>query len=378
MNEVKIGVVGVCGRGRVAKHAHMPEKGSRVVACCDVDRQKLEQAREWYGKDVFVTTDIQELLKQTLDAVMVCSPDWLHEQHAVLALSTGVTTFLEKPMAITTAACDHILAAAAQSGAKLFVGHNMRYMSIIRKMKSLIDDGAIGEVRSVWCRHFISYGGDAYFRDWHSERSRSTGLLLQKGVHDFDVMHWLTGTTCQRVAAFGNLGVYGRCPRRSPDEPGDPTFNIAHWPPLAQSGLSPTIDIEDQTNVIMEMSGGVLGTYLQCHFTPDCCRNYTVIGTEGRLENIGDSPRSPIFLWNTRSDDYRMIGDEVHYGDPAPRGDHGGADPLMIAEFLEFVRDDAVKTVASPEAARMAVAVGYSATQSLRDGGKPIDVPVIC
>jgi len=375
MNDLRIGVLGSGGRGRLAGRAHKPGAGSAVVACCDIRDEVLARAREWYGGGVFVTKSPAELLKQNLDAVMICTPDFLHEEHAVAALEAGIPVYLEKPMAITIAGCDRVLATARAKGVKLFVGHNMRYMTIFRKMKELIAKGAIGEVRSVWCRHFISYGGDAYFRDWHAERKNTTGLLLQKGAHDFDVMHWLTGSNTTRVAAFGNLSVYHRCARRAETEPGNPRFNAAHWPPLQQTGFSPKMDVEDQTVVIMEMEKDVLGSYLQCHFTPDSCRNYTVIGTEGRLENIGDSPTSPIFLWNRRTDTYRMIGDEVHYGDPVAGDSHGGADPLIVHEFLQYIRGEITSTTATPEAARMAVATGYMATQSLRHGGQPYDVP---
>lgn len=375
MKDLRIGVMGAGGRGGLAQWAHKPGEGSTVVACCDVNREVTPRLRKWYGDHVFITTSLKELLRQDLDAVMICTPDYLHEENALACLTAGIPIYLEKPMAITIPGCDRVLAAARRNGVKLFVGHNMRYMTIIRKMKALIDRGTIGEVRSVWCRHFISYGGDAYFRDWHSERRMSTGLLLQKGAHDIDVMHWLTGSNSLRVSAFGNLSVYNRCARRKTSQVGRPAFVRDHWPPLKQSGFSPKIDVEDQTTMIMEMENGVLGAYLQCHFTPDACRNYTVIGTEGRIENIGDEPTSPIFLWNRRSDAYRMIGDEVHYGDRVASGSHGGADPLIVQEFLRYLRGEIRTTTATPEAARMAVAAGCQATRSLRNGGRPYEVP---
>ena len=67
-----------------------------------------------------------------------------------------------------------------------------------------------GEVKAGWCRHFVSYGGDAYFKDWHADRTKSTGLLLQKGAHDIDVLHWLCGGYSKRVSAMGALSVYGQ------------------------------------------------------------------------------------------------------------------------------------------------------------------------
>ena len=374
MRDLRIGVIGTGGRGGLAGHAHKPGEGSAIVACCDTNEKTLDWAKEKYGKDVFATKNYKDLLKQKLDGVFVCSPDFLHEDHALAAVEAGVPVYLEKPMTITIEGCDKLLVRAKEKKVRLFVGHNMRYMTIIRKMKKLIDDGAIGEVKSVWCRHFISYGGDAYFRDWHSEAKYSTGLLLQKGAHDIDVIHWLAGAYSTRVSAFGNLGVYGDCKRRKPTEPGCARFDAKHWPPLEQTGFSPKIDVEDQTVMMMQMEKGIIGCYMQCHFAPDCCRNYTFIGTEGRLENIGDGPESPIMIWNRRKDYYRTVGDQVAYGDEVVGGGHGGADPLIVSEFISHIRSGS-KTVATPQAARMSVAAGYQATMSLRNGGMPMDIP---
>lgn len=378
MSELRLGVIGSGGRGQIAGHAHKPEDGVRVVACCDRNDQTLTANKERYGSDIITTTDIDTLLAQDLDAVFICTPDYLHEEQALRCLEAGVSVYLEKPMAISIDGCDRVLAAAQQSAGKLFVGHNMRYMNLIRKMKQLIDDDVIGEVKSVWCRHFISYGGDAYFRDWHSEQRYANSLLLQKGAHDIDVMHWLSGANTTRVAAFGNNAVYHQLPRRKDDEYSSTDFNKEHWPPLAQKDFSPIIDVEDQNTVIMEMENGILGSYLQCHFTPDSCRNYTVIGTKGRLENLGNSTDSPIMVWNRRSDTYNLIGDEVYRGDAVKTtGGHGGSDRVIVGEFIDYVSGKISETTATPEAARMSVATGCQAADSLRNGGQPLDVPPI-
>jgi predicted dehydrogenase len=375
MSDLKVGVIGSGGRGWLAQNAHKPDEGSRIVACCDINEKTLERNKNKYGDEIFTTQSPAALLKQDLDAVMICSPDHFHEEHALLTLDANLPFFMEKPMAITIEGCDEILTKAKEKNLKIFIGHNMRYMTIIQKMKKLIDEGAIGEVRGIWCRHFISYGGDAYFRDWHSESENTTSMLLQKAAHDFDVMHWLTNANTERVSAFGNLSVYNRCGRRAENEPGDSTFRVNNWPPLEQNGFSPKMDIEDQTTVNMMMENGIIGSYMQCHFTPDATRNYTVIGTEGRLENIGDGAESPIFLWNKRSNVFKMLGDEIHYPDKALTGGHGGADAGIVPEFLAYIRGEIDQTIATPKAARMSVATGCMATRSLREGGQPYDIP---
>ena len=126
-------------------------------------------------------------------------------------------------MAITIEGCDRILQTAFENRRKLYLGHNMRHMSFILKMKQLIDDGEIGEVKSGWCRHFVAYGGDAYFKDWHSERSKATSLLLQKGAHDIDILHWLCGGYTREVTAMGGLTVYDKITdRHKPDDVATP------------------------------------------------------------------------------------------------------------------------------------------------------------
>jgi predicted dehydrogenase len=287
MQDLRIGVIGSGGRGSLARYAHRPGDGSRVVACCDVNEAAFERNRDWYGDDVALTTDYRELLAQDLDAVFVTTPDFLHEEHAVAALEAGKAVYLEKPMAITIAGCDRILRTAKEREGTLYVGHNMRHFAVILKMKELIDGGAVGEVKTAWCRHFVSYGGDAYYKDWHADRTKTTGLLLQKGAHDIDVLHWLCGGYAERVTAMGALTLYDQiADRHDASERGNPRFVQDHWPPLTQTGLNPVLDVEDVSMVLMRLDNGVLASYQQCHYTPDAWRNYTVIGTEGRIENF--------------------------------------------------------------------------------------------
>jgi predicted dehydrogenase len=378
-NDLQIGVIGSGGRGGLlARLAHKPGKGSRIVACCDINPGTLDRNRTEFGADVFTTHQVDELLDRPLDAVIIGTPDFLHEEQAIAALERGLAIYLEKPMALTTAACDRILTTAKQHRARLYVGHNMRHMTFVRKMKALIDAGVIGEVKACWCRHFVGHGGDFYFRDWHAERRYTTGLLLQKAAHDIDVIHWLCGGYSRTVSALGGLTVYGDLPGRNPATKGPRPINIANlkfdeFPPTALRGLNHRIDVEDLSSMQMKLNNGVFATYAQCHYTPDYWRNYTVIGTEGRLENFGNGePGTHLKLWNRRSN-YNAKGNRT-YNIPMAKGTHGGADPKILAEFLRYVRRGGA-TDTSPIAARESIAAGCAATDSLRDGGKVQQVP---
>ncbi|MFV0338807.1 MAG: Gfo/Idh/MocA family protein [Chthoniobacterales bacterium] len=374
MKKINFAVIGAHRRGKISLLAHQPDKGLHLVAACGKTTDNLKSYIEKCGPDTQLTADYKEIVNNpNIDAVFVCSPDHLHAEHTIPCLEAGKFVYLEKPMAITIEDCDRILEANEKSGGKLYVGHNMRFFPVIQKMRSLIEEGRIGRVEAIWCRHFISYGGDAYYKDWHSERRFATGLLLQKGAHDIDIIHYLAGSYTRLVTGMGKLSVYNEVKdRRAEGEETSVEFNRSNWPPLSQTKLSPKIDVEDHSMLMMQMENGVQASYMQCHYTPDDARNYTIIGTEGRIENYGDHSSedkwASIQLWNRRTG-YNLLGHEV-FQIPSIKGTHGGADPLVIADFVNLIRGEKI-VGASPMDARMSVAVGCQGTDSIRNGSQP-------
>jgi len=376
--EIRLGVIGGEGRGHVALVAHRPEEGVRLVAASSLNPEKLTHLRATCGDGILLTADYREVLADpSIDAVFICTPDHFHEEHALAAIAADKAVYLEKPLAISIAGCDRIIRSARERNVPLYLGHNMRFFPVIRKMRELILEGRIGEVQAIWCRHFINYGGDAYFKNWNSERRNTHSLLLQKGAHDIDVIHWLAGAYTTRVVGMGKLSVYNRVKdRRGVSDPPDNGWHPENWPPLTQKGLSPVIDVEDHNMILMQLENGVQASYLQCHYTPDSCRNYTVIGTEGRIENAGDQSTpenwATVHLWNQRAP-YSSMGHEVFRIPPRP-GTHGGADPEIVRDFIRLLRGEPTEG-AQPWDARMAVAVGCLGADSLRNQNQPYDVP---
>ncbi|MFK0074003.1 Gfo/Idh/MocA family protein [Arthrobacter woluwensis] len=372
--DLSVAVVGFGLRSGLWRHAHKPGEGSRVTIVCDTsERGRADAARAL--PDVTVTGELQDVLDSGVDAVLVLTPDSQHAAVAVQTLKAGIATFCEKPLDISLEAADSILTTARETGTRLYVGHNMRHMPVVTQMRDLIKQGLIGEVKAVWCRHFVGNGGDYYFKDWHAQRRNVNTLLLQKGAHDLDVIHWLAGGYTARVSAIGKLAVYGDVTSRrdnSDRRMGD-WFSVDNWPPAAQTDLAEEIDVEDISMMNMVLDNGVLASYEQCHFTPDYWRSYTVIGTEGRMENFGDGPGETIKVWNTRSS-YGFAEPDLEVEILDGDGGHGGADPLLIGEFLRFVRDGG-QTQTSPVAARQAVAAGILAAESLRGDGSALPVP---
>lgn len=375
---LRLGVVGYGNRGVIAQRAAELDGDAAVVAVADPSEHGHERAMRDFGSSVVIGPDIATLIEAGVDAAFVTTPDHLHAEHVTALLEAGIPTFVDKPLATTLDDADRILDTAYRTGTRLYVGHNMRLMPVFTTMHRLIQEGAIGEVKAVWCRHFIGDGGDRFFKDWHADRTKVGSLLLQKGSHDLDIIHLLAGGYADVVTGMGGETLYNQIDDRM-DRSGQVVREWLsredNWPPLSQKGMAPVMDVEDLSMVHMHLDNGVYASYEECHYTPDYWRNYTVIGTEGRMENFGmSSVTGVIRIWNTRTE-YNPVGD-IEVPIPEAEGGHNGADPILFEEFFAFVREGR-PTKTSPVAGRNAVAAAALATESLRDGSTPQRIPPV-
>jgi len=374
---LSVAVVGTGARALIAHHVAPARPGSRITAAVDSSAEGRARAARLFP-DLpagAVHADHHALLAAGgIDAALVTTPDHTHADIAVDLLRAGVAVYLEKPLATTLADADRVLLTAAETGTPLYVGHNFRHSAVVRTMRGIVERGEIGEVKAVWVRHFVGHGGDFYFKDWHADRRRTGSLLVQKGSHDLDVVHHLAGGYTRRVVGMGDLAVYGQVTdrRERVGETMPDWFSLDNWPPGAATGLNPVVDVEDVSMALMTLDNGVLASYQQCHFTPDYWRNYTVIGTEGRFENFGDTAGGVVRVWDRRHE-WAAEGDREHPIGGVAVG-HQDADLLTMTEFLAHVADG-TPTLVSPVAARQAVAAGALAAQSLRSGSVPLQVP---
>lgn len=383
MKKIRLGLIGASGRAIIAKRWHVPHnEESEVVGAVDVAEAALADFRSWAGADAWTSNDYRELLKRPdLDAIAVFTPDRFHEEHALAVLESGKALYLEKPMALSTEACDRILLAVRKYNVPFMMGFNLRYHPVVLAAREAILSGRIGAVKAVWVHHFVGAGGDFYYHDWHATREGIHSLLLQKASHDIDVIHWLGGAYGARVAAFGGLDYFGG---ERPDELTCPTCDIRDACREEQAPENPrqmcvfrkSVDVEDNQVVIFRMGNGVKASYTQCHFTPEYVRHYNVIGDKGRIE---------FFLERNEIWFYPRPEKTKNWPSPPPREEiplagardsdegHGGADELIARGFIRYLREG-VPPNTSPEDGRMSVAVGCAAAASLREG-RMVDVP---
>ncbi|GAB3280657.1 Gfo/Idh/MocA family protein [Kineosporia babensis] len=371
---LSVAVVGCGARSVIGLHVAEVRPGARVTAVVDTEPEGRRRGAEIFaGAQVFESV-AQLVAAGGVDAAIVSTPDHAHADIAVELLRNGIAVYLEKPLATTLEDADRVLHAAAETGTKLYVGHNFRHSGVVRALRGVVERGEIGEVKAVWVRHFVGNGGDYYFKDWHAERAKTGTLLLQKASHDIDVVHHLAGGYTRQVVGMGGLVLFGGIQDRH-ERPGQTMpdwFSMDNWPPGSHTGLNPVVDVEDVSMMLMQLGNGVFASYQQCHFTPDYWRNYTVIGTEGRVENFGDTAGGVVRVWNRRHL-WQAEGDAEYPIEGVSEG-HEDADRLTMAEFLEHVVSGA-PTLVSPVAAREAVAAGALAAESLRNNSVPHLVP---
>lgn len=186
--------------------------GAVLVAVCTRSAEGRQRAQaEHPGVQVYA--DYRELLAgAALDAVNVVLPSDLHYEVARAVLESGRHLLLEKPMALSVADCDSLVALARQRGVHLAVGHELRLSSLWGKVKELIDGGAVGDplyaLIELWRRPYRQGS-----QGWRYDIRRVGDWVLEEPIHFFDLARWYFS------AAGEPISVYAAANGRQPGHP---------------------------------------------------------------------------------------------------------------------------------------------------------------
>ncbi|MGH7510603.1 MAG: Gfo/Idh/MocA family protein [Gemmatimonadales bacterium] len=191
--------VGIVGGGAIAQVAHLPvlKKMRSVDLCaiCDTDLPKARALADRFGvKNAF--DDIEELLGyEALDAVVVCSPNHLHESHILAALSADLHVLVEKPLAISAPSAQRILRAAEKRDRILMVGMNHRYRPDVQIVRSFVQGGELGAIESIRGSWHVFRPSRAQL-GWRQRKDQSGGgAMLDLGLSVLDLGLWLGGSS---------------------------------------------------------------------------------------------------------------------------------------------------------------------------------------
>ncbi len=185
--------IGVVGTGAISQLAHIPVlakmRGAELVAVCDNDRPKARALADRFGvPDTF--TDIEDLLElDELDAVVIATPNHLHEPHVLAALAAKVHVLCERPLALTARGVERIVAAAGRADRKVLVGNNHRYRTDVQALDRFLRGGELGKVSGVRAGAY-HFGRSA--EGWRFRRAESGGgAFFDYGLPLLDLALWL-------------------------------------------------------------------------------------------------------------------------------------------------------------------------------------------
>lgn len=149
---VKVGVVGCGYWGPNLIRNFRSLADCKLSVICDLDPRRLNHLKSLYP-EVETTTNFEEMVsRKNLDAIIVATSVGLHHRMAKASLQAGKHTFVEKPMAASSAECEDLIQVADSKGLILMAGHTFLYSPAVRKIKEIVEAGDIGEIRYISAR----------------------------------------------------------------------------------------------------------------------------------------------------------------------------------------------------------------------------------
>ncbi|MBE6645108.1 MAG: Gfo/Idh/MocA family oxidoreductase [Ruminococcaceae bacterium] len=360
---------------------------AEVVGIYDSVFARAKLCSEEFGIPFY--TDFDEMvLAQKPDFVIVTTVDSTHEDYIIRALRLGFDVISEKPMTTSRKSALEIMKAEKESGHKVRVTFNMRYMKPFADFKRIIMDGVIGEVLHadfIWLLD-RKHGAD-YFRRWHRYIKNTNSLLIHKSTHHFDVISWIMGNKePESVFARCYLDVYGKrgeyraecchkcihtekCPFYFDLSAND--FNKRYYLDIEEESgyyrdgcvFSEDIDIFDRMCLNVSYKDGATLNYSLVAYSPDEGLKINIIGTKGRAEFVqyysGVHKQDALAIKVTD-----LFGKETIYETSVLSGEHGGADNLLRDDIFRGGREDTLGQSANSYAGYLSLTVGDMAVIS--------------
>lgn len=234
---ITCGVIGYGGAFNMGR-AHLNEMkkaGMTPTAVCEIDPERLKVAtQDFPGIETYGS--VAEMLKKSGVALLaIITPHNTHAKLALQCLKAGRHVVCEKPLAITTAECDAMIAAAKKSGVVLSTYHNRHWDGCILEAVRRIRAGAIGEVVRIEA-HMGGWGQPRPW--WRTSKSISGGILYDWGVHLLEYTLQIVDSTIVEVAGFSKTGFWaGKTPWKK-DTNEDEGYAVIRYASGAWSTLS--------------------------------------------------------------------------------------------------------------------------------------------
>jgi len=183
---IQFGLIGAGpnGRGNIRRLTENKQR-ARLAAVADLNPQLGSEAAKELGDDETRVVESFEDFLETVDAVVISSPNFLHCDQAIACAEAGKHLWIEKPMALSVAEADRICAAVDKAGVHSFVGFSVRFGGVPRTIARYYREGGIGELRSIWSRRLTRMQMKA---SWRKDFVKSGGVMSELIAHEIDWM----------------------------------------------------------------------------------------------------------------------------------------------------------------------------------------------
>ena len=260
MEKVRFGIIGVGNMGSSHSKNLLAGKVENGVlaAICDLKQSKIDAIKAVEGAENVATfTDYKEMLASGLiDVVIVAVPHYFHPPMVIDALNAGVNVISEKPAGVYTKQVKEMNEVAKKSDKLFGMMFNQRTNCLYRKMREMVQNGELGEIKRVnwiitdWYRTQDYYDSGDWRATWKGEGG---GVLFNQCPHQLDLLQWTVGMMPVKMHAHCHYGKWH------------------------------DIEVEDDVTAYMEFPNGATGVFVTSTADAPGTNRFEITGTLGRL-----------------------------------------------------------------------------------------------
>ena len=228
-----------------------------ISAVCDIDTNKFSFFKEKFGDSIKYFDNAEDMFKSgECDVVIICVPHYFHPDLAILAMDNDLHCIVEKPAGVYTLQVKEMLKRHETSDKVLGIMFNQRTNPVFKKMREMIQNGTIGEIKRTnwiitnWYRTQDYYDSGSWRATWAGEGG---GVLYNQAPHNLDLFQWVVGMMPSKVRAFCHFGKWH------------------------------DIEVEDDVTCYCEYPNGATGVFITTTADAPGTNRFEVTGTKGTL-----------------------------------------------------------------------------------------------
>jgi predicted dehydrogenase len=334
--QISVGIVGCGYWGPLLVRNFVNSPNCTMLAVCDANEARLKHVRGLYPSVTYVTDYNKFFSEFDLDAIVIATPVKSHYPLAKASLLAGKHTFIEKPMAASSAECEELISLAESKGVTLLVDHTFLYSAAVRKIIDIVEAGDIGDIRYINSRR-LNLG---LFQ-------KDINVAWDLAPHDISIILHVLGEFPVSVNCQGNAHV--------------------------------TAHVEDVTNMSLMFRHKRFATIQSSWLEPRKVREMTIVGSRRMIVYDDLQTHEKIKVYDVRVerpphyDTFAQFQYSYHYGDSyIPHLQQEEPLKAVCQHFLECI-ENGTAPITGGRAGFELVKILEAASASLKANGAPIN-----